>query len=271
MARTVIAAGDDEPIDPRVAAQFRELLAAMAPQPRLYLPKLARMQASIDGILRTPMLEFQRVQREALAVAVLPKIDVARLTGAREAMAAALTVRPKFSVAPPREALAAGTLLYPQLVERIRTVFTAAVPRLDLSELAGFERVAEGVAQASDVDELEHLAEAVEAVLPNRSFDDLASLIDPELIRWAASIDVETVEADQECVVEADTGDREQLRMHLTAVAAWLYSSAVQLRAGVVWVNKAVDVVNTNVERYTKLSINLLALYGALIALSHLL
>jgi hypothetical protein len=56
---------------------------------------------------------------------------------------------------------------------KLQAAIAAAAPKLDLSELDGFERVAEGMAASVSTDALAGLAATVEQVIPATPLDDL--------------------------------------------------------------------------------------------------
>jgi hypothetical protein len=231
------AAGDDEPLDPELAARLRETFAAIVP--KLDLPELARFQASID------------------MAALAPKFDMAALVQTFDMAALA----PKFDVA--------------ALAPTLHDAIAAAAPKLDLRELTGFERVAEGLAERVSAKALAGLAASIELVVPAEALDDFGSLMGPDIIKWAAGLNLgddltgDVVEGEAKADIETDDARRERLRVHLVQTARWLYTAAVQIQAGVVRLNKTVDSLNENTPRYEKLAITLMKLYAAIVLLAH--
>ena len=242
MVKTMVgAADDDEPLDPELAARLRDTFAAIVP--KLDLPELARFQASLDASLAE----------------LAPKFDMAALVHTFNMAELA----PKFDMA--------------ALVPTLHDAIAAAAPRLDLSELTGFERVAEGLAATVSADSLAELAASVERLIPAQALGDFSSLMGPDTIKWAANFNLgddptgDVTEDETRSGLETEEARRERLRVHLVQVARWLYAAAVQMQAGVVRLNKAVDSLNENTPRYEKLAVSLMKLYAAFMLLAHFL
>ncbi len=76
------------------------------------------------------------------------------------------------------------------LAQTLHAAIATTAPKLDLSELAGFERVAEGLASTVSADALAALAASVERVIPAQALNDFASLMGPDIIKWAANLNL---------------------------------------------------------------------------------
>jgi hypothetical protein len=133
----------------------------------------------------------------------------------------------------------------------------------NLPELEGFRELSDRMAEIIDFDGVGQLATSVLQVIPASADEMLGS----EILDWASSVElddplrasIETDEASEQC------DEAEKLREHLQGVAAWLVSVAATLRAATTKFNSTVDMTNEQIERYQKLTINLLALYAAVL------
>jgi len=310
MAKTMVGVADgDEPLDPEIAARLRDFAALAA---KSGLPELARLQASLDESIAAlrPTLDtaalMPKFDTSALTAALRPKFDTSALTAAlrptldtaalmpkfdTSALTAALM--PKFDTAalrPKFDTSALTAALRPKfdtsaLMPKFDTVALmpklhfaiAAAAQIDLSELVGFERVAEGLATSVSADALSGLAASVEQAVPDQPLEDFASLLDPDIIQWATTLNFDDEpmgdggEDGDDGGIETDEERRERLREHLMRVARWLYTSAAWLRAGVLCLNTAVDSLNENTARYETLAVTLIKLYGAIMVIHHLL
>jgi hypothetical protein len=199
MAKTMVGVADgDEPLDPEIAARLRDFAALAA---KSGLPELARLQASLDESIAAlrPTLDtaalMPKFDTSALTAALRPKFDTSALTAAlrptidtaalmpkfdTSALTAALM--PKFDTAalmPKFDTSALTAALRPKfdtsaLMPKFDTVALmpklhfaiAAATQIDLSELVGFERVAEGLATSVSADALSALAASVEQAVP---------------------------------------------------------------------------------------------------------
>ena len=266
MAKTMVGVADGyEPLDPEIAARLRDFAALAA---KSGLPELARLQASLDESIAAlrPTLDtaalMPKFDTSALTAALRPKFDTSALTAALRPTIDTSALMPKFDT----------VALMPKLHFAI-----AAAAQIDLSELVGFERVAEGLATSVSADALSGLAASVEQAVPDQPLEDFASLLDPDIIQWATTLNFDDEpmgdggEDGDDGGIETDEARRERLREHLMRVARWLYTSAAWLRAGVLYLNTAVDSLNENTARYETLAVTLIKLYGAIMVIHHFL
>jgi hypothetical protein len=279
MAKTMVGVADgDEPLDPEIAARLRDFAALAA---KSGLPELARLQASLDESIAAlrPTLDtaalMPKFDTSALTAALRPKFDTSALTAALRPTIDTAALMPKFDTSALTAALMPKfdtSALMPKLHFAI-----AAAAQIDLSELVGFERVAEGLATSVSADALSGLAASVEQAVPDQPLEDFASLLDPDIIQWATTLNFDDEpmgdggEDGDDGGIETDEERRERLREHLMRVARWLYTSAAWLRAGVLCLNTAVDSLNENTARYETLAVTLIKLYGAIMVIHHFL
>jgi hypothetical protein len=306
MAKTMVGVADgDEPLDPEIAARLRDFAALAA---KSGLPELARLQASLDESIAAlrPTLDtaalMPKFDTAALTAALRPKFDTAALTAALRPTIDTAALMPKFDTAalmpkfdtaalmPKFDTSALTAALRPKfdtsaLMPKFDTVALmpklhfaiAAAAQIDLRELVGFERVAEGLATSVSADALSGLAASVEQAVPDQPLEDFASLLDPDIIQWATTLNFDDEpmgnggEDGDDGGIETDEERRERLREHLMRVARWLYTSAALLRAGVLRLNTAVESLNENTARYETLAVNLIKLYGAIMVIHHFL
>jgi len=257
MVKTMVgAADDDEPLDPELAARLRDTFAAIVP--KLDLPELARFQASLDASLAelAPKFDMAALVHTFNMAELAPKFDMAALVHTFNMAELA----PKFDMA--------------ALVPTLHDAIAAAAPKLDLSELTGFERVAEGLAATVSADSLAELAASVERLIPAQALGDFSSLMGPDTIKWAANFNLgddptgDVTEDETRSGLETEEARRERLRVHLVQVARWLYAAAVQMQAGVVRLNKAVDSLNENTPRYEKLAVSLTSIFRGVLVVA---
>jgi hypothetical protein len=162
-------------------------------------------------------------------------------------------------------------------IPMLQVAIAAAAPKLDLSGLDGFERIAEGLVTQVSTDALAGLAASVEQLIPALPQGDFASLLDQDIIQWAVNLnfddDLTSDEGEDGAAGggEKDEQHLEHLREHLEQVARWLYTSAAQLPAGALRLNATVDPLNENIARYETLAVTLCKLYVAIILIKHVL
>jgi hypothetical protein len=162
---------------------------------------------------------------------------------------------------------------YSTLIEQLQGQIADIVSDIDLKELSGFDEATDALAETAPQQQIDELVEQLPAMLPDEStlsLEDLSALVDPELIEWAASINIgESAPFDEEA---EETGDASRLlRDHLAAVAVWTYRAATMVAAAEKRFHAGAQTVNERVETYRKLCWNLITLYVAIEVIIHLL
>ncbi len=290
MVRTAVGSDDEGPFDPRFLAQLQSALDAARPNldaivgvqkmldaalPKFDLTQLARVQGMLDAALPKfdAIIDVQRMLDQAVpTMTPLTHIQTTIIEAARPRFDAIVDTQKMLDLALPQF----GRLAVLENTAALQDLLASTIPDFDVSELAGFDRIAEGLAPTINLDYLSNLARHVEQMLPDVEFDRLPDLIDRDLLRWAVSVEVDGESAgngedrNQGEALREDEA-RERLGAHLEAVERWLFLVAAQLRAGMVRMNRAVDGMNLEVGRYQQLAANLLFLYVALRVLLHVL
>ena len=306
MTRTVVGSDDDDGrVDPELLTQLQAAFNAARPDldsvlgmqkifdaaiPKLGLPELARVQGMLDAafpkfdaithiqrLIDAEVPKFETIfgMQKTLG-AVFPKFDTIFSAATLEVAFPKLEAVTRMQRMVDAEIPKIGSILGLQEVGKLQDLLASVIPKFDISELFGFERIAEKLAPTIDLIGLSDLAQNVERVLPEIEFDRLPDLVSRDVLDWAASIDVDlepttTEEVPDEAEGTQEDDVRNRLAARLEAVEDWLFEVAAQLRAGVVRMNSAVDEINQDLGRYQELVTNLIFLYVALSIICHLL
>lgn len=143
----------------------------------------------------------------------------------------------------------------------------------------------ESISKSIDLSQVSALAATAESMLRDQSLNQFQNLIDPGLLSWAASLDLKDDDLEAWADEPGDLDDTDDLRSDsdsvkaralsfarlLLATATRLQAGAARLRVAAGKVDDAVDSVNEQAERYEKLALTVLKLYGAFIVLAHVL